>query len=89
MWTLQPLVPNIHLPTDEDAQEDFGASIICLLHSLWSQWEKDFYSKFKNVTFESLNSILVAAWDADTASRNWRESKFCDIMDTERVYYFI
>lgn len=88
MWTFQPLVPNIYLPTHEDAQEDFGASIICLLYSLWPQWEKDFYSKLKNHTFlgrllcflwflslESINSLLVTDWDAETASSKTREEQ--------------
>lgn len=60
MWTFQPLVPNIHLPTDEDAQEDIRASIFCLLYSLWSQWEKDFYSKPNNFPF--LWRLLCLVW---------------------------
>lgn len=60
MWTFQPLVPNIHLPTDEDAQEDIRASIFCLLYSLWSQWEKNFYSKSNNLTF--LWRLLCLVW---------------------------
>lgn len=60
MWTFQPLVPNIHLPTDEDAQEDIRASIFCLLYSLWSQWEKNFYSKPNNFPF--LWRLLCLVW---------------------------
>lgn len=83
MWPFQPLVPNIHLPTHEDAQEDFGAPLLCLLHSLWSQWEENFYSKFKIWTLvwfdfclESLSSLLVTDWDADMTLFSCFSTKF-------------